>query len=101
MVELLEKLKNRARATPQRIVLPEGEDDRVIQAATRVSAEHYVKITLLGRADTIRAAAKRLGVKLDEIEILSPPASPRLDAYAHIYLERRGARGTTLSTERQ
>jgi phosphate acetyltransferase len=96
VVELLEKLKNRARATPQRIVLPEGEDDRVIQAAARVSAEGYAKITLLGRADTIRAAAKRLGVKLDEIEMLNPLASPRLDAYAQIYLERRRARGTTL-----
>ncbi|HYL69197.1 MAG TPA: phosphate acetyltransferase [Candidatus Limnocylindria bacterium] len=96
VVELLDKLKNRARATPQRVVLPEGEDDRVIQAAARVTAERYAKITVLGRADTIRAAAKRLGVKLDEIEILNPLASPRLDAYAQIYLERRRARGTTL-----
>jgi len=96
VVEILDKLKNRARATPQRIVLAEGEDDRVIQAAARVTAERYAKITLLGRADTIRAAASRLGVKLDGIEILNPLASPRLDAYAQIYLERRRARGTTL-----
>jgi phosphate acetyltransferase len=96
VVELLDKLKNRARAMPQRIVLPEGEDDRVIQAAARVAVERYAKLTLLGRADTIRAAAGRLGVKLDGIEILNPLASPRLDAYAQIYLERRRARGTTL-----
>ena len=96
VVELLDKLKNRARATPQRIVLPEGEDDRVIQAAARVAAERYAKLTLLGRADPIRAAASRLGVKLDGIGILNPLASPRLDAYAQIYLERRRARGTTL-----
>ena len=96
VVEILDKLKNRARATPQRIVLAEGEDDRVVQAAARVTAERYAKITLLGRADTIRAAASRLGVKLDGIEILNPLASPRLDAYAQIYLERRRARGTTL-----
>ena len=96
VVEILDKLKNRARATPQRIVLAEGEDDRVIRAAARVTAERYAKITLLGRADTIRAAASRLGVKLDGIEILNPLASPRLDAYAQIYLERRRTRGTTL-----
>jgi len=96
VVEILDKLKNRARATPQRIALAEGEDDRVIQAAARITAERYAKITLLGRADTIRAAASRLGVKLDGIEILNPLASPRLDAYAQIYLERRRARGTTL-----
>ncbi|MGH9711911.1 MAG: phosphate acetyltransferase [Candidatus Acidiferrales bacterium] len=101
MVELLDKLKNRARATPQRIVLPEGEDDRVIQAAARVSAERYAKLTLLGRANTIRAAAGRLEIKLDGIEILDPLASPRLDAYAQIYLERRRARGTTLEEAHQ
>jgi len=96
VVELLGKLKNRARATPAAHRSAEGEDDRVIQAAARVHSERYAKITLLGRADTIRAAASRLGVKLEEIEILNPLASPRLDAYARIYLERRRARGTTL-----
>jgi phosphate acetyltransferase len=96
VVELLDRLKNRARATPQRIVLAEGEDDRVIQAAARVHAERYARVCLLGRTDTIRAAAGRLEVKLDGIEILNPLASPRLDAYARIYLERRRARGTTL-----
>lgn len=101
MVELLDKLKNRARATPQRIVLPEGEDDRVIQAASRVTAERYAQLTLLGRANTIQAAAGRLGVRLDGIEILDPLGSPRLDAYAQIYLERRRARGTTLEEAHQ
>ena len=96
VVELLDKLKSRARATPQRIMLPESEDDRVIQAAARVTAERYAKIILLGRADMIGSAASRLGVKLDGIEILNPLASPRLDAYGQIYLERRRARGTTL-----
>jgi phosphate acetyltransferase len=95
-MELLDKLKNRARAVPQRIVLPEGEDDRVIQAAVRVNAERYAKLTLLGRVDTIRATANRLGVKIDGIEILNPLASPRLNSYAQIYLERRRAHGTTL-----
>lgn len=100
-MELLEKLKNRARAMPQRIVLPEGEDDRVIQAAARVHAERYAKLTLLGRANTIHAAASRLGVRLDGIEILDSLASPQLEAYAQIYLERRRARGTTLEEAHQ
>ena len=95
-MELLDKLKNRARAIPQRIILPEGEDDRVIQAAGRVTAERYAKVSLLGRPDAIRAAAKRLGVPLDGIDLLNPLASPRLNAYAQIYFERRRARGTTL-----
>jgi phosphate acetyltransferase len=95
-MRILETLRNRARAYPQRIVLPEGEDDRVIHAAGRAVAEAYAKPTLLGPADAIRASAARLGVKLDGIEILDPAASPRVDAYAQIYFERRRARGATL-----
>jgi phosphate acetyltransferase len=101
VVELLDKLKSRARAYPQRIVLAEGEDDRVMEAAARVTAERYAKITLLGRAGNIRASAARLGLKLDGIEILDPNSSPQIDAYAQIYLERRRARGTTLEEAHQ
>jgi phosphate acetyltransferase len=96
VVELLDKLKSRARAYPQSIVLPEGEDDRVVQAAVRVTAERYAKLTLLGRPINIRASAARLGAKLDGIEILDPSSSPQLDAYAQIYLEQRRAHGITL-----
>lgn len=100
-MDLLEKLKSRARAVPQRVVLPEGEDDRVIQAAVQVNAERFAKPVLLGRANNIQAATRRLGVELDGIEILDPLASPRLDAYAQIYLERRRARGVTLEEAHQ
>lgn len=95
-MHLIERLKARARAHPQRIVLPEGEDDRVIEGASRAAAERYAMPTLLGRADAIRKAATRIGAKLDGIEILDPASSPRVDAYAQIYVERRRARGTTL-----
>jgi len=95
-MQVLERLKERARAQPQRIVLPEGEDDRIIQAAARVATERYAKLTLLGRLDVIRASAERLGVKLEGVEILDVISSPELDTYARTYFERRRARGTTL-----
>jgi phosphate acetyltransferase len=93
---ILEKLKNRARAYPQHIVLPEGEDRRTIAAAARIARERYAKITLLGRAKLIAAAAEELGASLEGVALLDPAASPRLDTYAQIYFERRRARGTTL-----
>lgn len=95
-MDVVERLKARARTHPQRIVLPEGEDPRVLEAAARATAERYAKLTLLGRANLIRATAERLGVKLEGIEILDPATSPRLDSYAQILLERRRARGATL-----
>ena len=94
-MELIDRLKSKARAYPQRIVLPEGEDERVIRAAAQVTAERYAQITLLGRTKIIRAAADRAGLKLDGIEVLDPLSSPRVSAYAEIYFERRHARGVT------
>ena len=99
-MELLQTLRNQARVYPQRIVLAEGEDDRVISAAARVVAEGYAKPTLLGRAPIIRAAADRLGLKLDAVEILDPGSSPRLGAYADILSDRRRSSGTTLEEAR-
>ena len=98
---LLETLKERARSHLQRIVLPEGEDDRVIKAAARVASEGYAKPTLLGRVDRIRASAERLVVKLDGVEVIDVAASPQLDSYARVYFERRRAKGTTLEEAQQ
>ena len=94
-MNLLDQLKNRARAARQHVVLPEGEDKRVIAAAARVAEEGYAKITLLGRATAIQAAAKETGVNLRGVTLLDPATSPHLDKYTQIYLERRRARGST------
>ncbi len=95
-MELLTKLKSRARAYPQHIVLPEGEDSRVVAAAARIAAEGFAKITLLGRAATIQAVAGDAAAHLGKVSIVDPAASPHLDRYAQIYLERRKSRGATL-----
>jgi len=94
-MNLLDRLKSKARTYPQRIVLPEGEDERVIHAAARVTAERYAKIVLLGRSAIIRGTADRAGVKLEDVEIIDPASNAHLNAYADIYFERRQSRGLT------
>jgi phosphate acetyltransferase len=98
---LVEKLKARARTSPQRIVLPEGEDPRVVAAASAVTREFFAKITLLGRNQIIGSVAADLRVPLDGIVVIDPAASPRLEAYAQIYYERRRARGVSLEEARE
>ena len=93
---LVEKLKARARTSPQLIVLPEGEDPRVVAAASAVTREGFAKITLLGRNQIVGSVAADLRVPLDGIVVIDPAASPRLEAYAQIYYERRRARGVSL-----
>src|ERR1700741_1785481 len=94
-MDLIERLKSKARAYPQRIILSEGEDERVIRAAAQVTAERYAQITLLGRSKLIRAAADRASVRLDGIELLDPLSSPQVNSFAEIYCELRHARGVT------
>ncbi|MGH9776294.1 MAG: phosphate acetyltransferase [Candidatus Acidiferrales bacterium] len=98
---ILEKLKSRARALPQHIVLPEGEDGRVISAAADVTAGKFARLTLLGRRKIIEAKAQEAGANLSGVELLDPNASPKLESYSQIYLERRRARGTTLEEARE
>jgi phosphate acetyltransferase len=95
-VNILEKLKGRARVLRQRIVLPEGEDSRVLTAAAQIAAQGYANITLLGRENAIREAAGRSGITLDGVKLMDPAASPALEAYARILHERRRAHGLTL-----
>ena len=100
-MQAIETLKERARAAPQRIVLPEGEDDRIITAAAVAAAERYARPTLLGREEVVRASAERLGVSLEGVEVLDFLSSTQLDAYARIYYERRRAKGTTPEEARE
>lgn len=50
-MSVIEVFKLRARVRPQRIVLPEGEDPRVIAAAVQATRRGYAEITLLGRSN--------------------------------------------------
>jgi phosphate acetyltransferase len=100
-MNVLEKLKNRARAHVQHIILPEGGDARAITAAAHVAAEGYARITLLGQPKKIEAAAAAIGAKLDGVALLDPAASPKRESYARIYHERRRARGVTFEEARE
>jgi phosphate acetyltransferase len=98
---LIEKLKARARTRPQHIVLPEGEDARIVAAAAAITREGFAKITLLGRKTIIESVAADLRAPLNGIAIADAAASPRLDAYARIYYELRRARGVSLEEARE
>ena len=98
---LIEKIKARARTSPQRIVLPEGEDPRIIAAAADVVREGYAKVTLLGRKREIESAAAGLKLPLLNMAIADPATDARSEMYAQIYYERRRARGVSLEEARE
>jgi len=94
-MEVLEKLRARARAFPQHIVLFEGEEDRTLEAARLIEQEKLAHLTLLGDVDKIKARLKELSIALKASELLDPVASPKLDEYTDLLYERRRAKGMT------
>jgi phosphate acetyltransferase len=100
-MELLDQIKTRARDNAQRIVLAEGEDPRVIQAAGMIAAEGIARPTLLGAPERIAAMAEAAGISLNGVRLFDPSASPNLTRYAQLYYERRRARGISLDEARE
>lgn len=93
MSELINKLVKSASALNKRIVLTEGEDERVVKAAADVVARKIARVVLLGDEAEIKAANP--GVSLDGIEIINPKTSDKLDEYAELLYELRKAKGMT------
>ncbi|MCY7348404.1 MAG: phosphate acetyltransferase [Pyrinomonadaceae bacterium] len=98
---ILEKIRQRASANTQHIVLPEGEDARTVQAAEMCVRERIAKITLLGDEEKIRAAAHAIGANLNGVEILDHRKSNDFGKVATLYHELRRAKGVTLEEAEQ
>lgn len=91
--KFLENLITEARTLNKTIVLPEGEDERVLEAAAIVAAEKAAKIVILGEVDEIKKHFADKGWSLDGIEIVKPENSPRLQEYADLLYELRKEKG--------
>lgn len=95
-------LVQQARARQRHIVLPEGEEPRILRAAAELVERGIVKLTLLGRPEQIGIVLVQQGIALapDTVEIIDPAVSPHLEAYANTYFELRRHKGVTLDTAR-
>jgi len=89
------ELIERAKASRKHIVLPEGDDDRVLRAAEIILRRGVVDLTVLGNPDEVGARAAALGVDLEGAQLVDPLASPLRDDYAARYFELRKHKGVT------
>jgi phosphate acetyltransferase len=94
-MEMLEKLRARARTYPQHIVLFEGEDDRTLEAAHLIEKDKLGQVTLLGDVNKIHSRLQALGITLESTQLVEPASSPKLSAYAATLYQRRRAKGMT------
>ncbi|MBP5466689.1 MAG: phosphate acetyltransferase [Clostridia bacterium] len=87
MSKVLERIEKEASLLGKHIVLPEGEDKRVVKAAVSAVKDGIAKITLLGNPDEIKANNPELS--LDGVNILNPVTNAKTDEYANILFEVR------------
>lgn len=87
------ELIQRAKAQLQHIVLPEGNEERILRAAEILSLRGVARLTLLGNVDEVRQKILALGLRLDDIEIIDPEHSELRQQYADTYYRLRKHKG--------
>lgn len=89
-------LIERARANKKHIVLPEGNDDRILRAAGTVLSRDVAELTILGEESEVRARAAGLGVDISAARILSPLDPELRQRFADEYARVRAHKGMTV-----
>ena len=82
-------LLHKARERKQRIVLPEGNEERILRAADILRRRDVVDLILLGNENEVRNTASNIDIKLDGIEVVDPVKSPHFDRFVDEYYELR------------
>lgn len=93
----LYNLYKMAKAQRRHIVLPEGDDERIVTAAARLSNMDLVDLTILGTREMVLETAMRAGVEIDteKINIIDPVNSPYYEDFAKTFYELRKNKGIT------
>ena len=93
-------LLSTAKKIQKHIVLPEGNDDRILTAASQIAEDKVAKITILGDAEKIKSRVAQLGLNWDEnrISIIDPHNSALYESYANSLYELRKAKGLELAS---
>src|SRR5262245_3369620 len=98
---ILQKIRERAAADVQHIILPEGEDVRTVEAAEMCVRDKVAKITIIGNEEKVRSLATDAAVNLNGVEILDHRKSAEFGRMASLYHELRRAKGVTLEEAEQ
>jgi len=94
-MKIIENIRDRAKQNVKRVVLPEAEDGRMLQAAAICRDERLVVPVLVGNKQNIEKTAAANGVDLVHIEIVDPSADSECGSYVTLYYELRKHKGMT------
>ncbi|HOP80468.1 MAG TPA: phosphate acetyltransferase [Armatimonadota bacterium] len=94
-MNVMEGIYAKARAAQKTIVLPEGRDPRVVQAAADAAAQNLGKIIVVDKKSDIEKAVRESGADLSKVTVIDPETSPKLEEYAKLFYELRKSKGIT------
>jgi len=94
------RLIKRAQSQKQHIVLPEGEDDRILQAAEILTRRDVINLTLLGNEKIIRDKITKSGLQLDRVNIIDVSDNDKFEDYSKTYYELRKHKGIEMENAR-
>ncbi len=96
------QIVKRAKEHKKHIVLPEGDDDRILIAADALAKQNVVDLTILGNEETIQASLKRLNLSLDptKVKIVNPATSDRYPEYVETLHELRKSKNLSMEMAR-
>ncbi len=95
MAGILDKIKEKAQAKHRKVVLPEGVEPRVIQAAKAIVEEKIAGVILLGDKAIIGKLAKEYNLNLDSVEVIDPASSDLLPEFSEEFYKLREKKGIT------
>ncbi|NOY86141.1 MAG: phosphate acetyltransferase [Deltaproteobacteria bacterium] len=95
---MLSSLRERVRGSGIRIVFPEGDDERILDAASHIIRDRIAEVVILGNPESVGRLADRRGLDLGAAAVIDLNDDPLLDGYAHIYHELRRHKGITIQT---
>lgn len=96
-MDIISQIVERAKANKQRIVLPEGTEERTLKAANQILTDGVADLILIGNPDEIHHLAKEWGLgNIEKATIIDPENHPKKEAYAQLLFELRKSKGMTL-----
>ncbi|MCR4945628.1 MAG: phosphate acetyltransferase [Lachnospiraceae bacterium] len=92
---MFEKLIETLKASPKKIVFTEGEDPRILEAASRLLTGNFLAPILVGNPEKIKQAADTAGFNIEKAEIIDPLNYDRFDEMVNLFCELRKSKGVT------
>lgn len=101
-MDLLKQIIERAKANKQRIVLPEGTEERTIKAADQLLEEGIANIILIGNPNEVKGLASKFELKhIEKAEIIDPENYSQKETYTNLLFELRKSKGMTIEQASQ